>query len=81
MLSLSVSYPPMFRNSETLEEREMIMMRLLKRTRLILGIAAVLASVLLSWGLTSFLDDMSLLIVLLGGAIFVWLNPELMRGE
>ena len=80
MLSLSVSYRIMFRNGEILWG-EMIMMRLSKRTRLILGIAAVLVSVLLSRGLTSFLDDMSLLIVLLGGAIFVWLNPELMRGE
>ena len=52
-----------------------------KRTRLILGIAAVLVSILLVWGLTAVLGEMALLLVLLGGGIFIWLNPELMSGE
>ena len=57
------------------------MKNLPKRTRLILGIAAVLVSVLLVWGLAPVLDEMSLFLILVGGGIFIWLNPELMRGE
>ena len=52
-----------------------------KRTRLILGIAAVLVSVLLVWGLTPVLGEGAMLFLLVGGGIFVWLNPELMGGE
>lgn len=52
-----------------------------KRTRLILGIAAVLISVLLVWLLTDVLGEISLLILPVGGGVFIWLNPELMGGE
>lgn len=57
------------------------MKNLSKKVRLILGVAAVLVSVLLVWGLTAVLGEMALLFVLLGGGIFIWLNPELMGGE
>lgn len=57
------------------------MKHLSKRVRLILGIAAVLVSVLLVWGLAPVLGEMSLLLVLLGGGIFIRLNPELMSGD
>ena len=57
------------------------MKRLSKRTRLILGIAAVLFSVLLVWLLTDVLGEMAMFLLLVGGGIFIWLNPELMRGE
>lgn len=57
------------------------MKNLSKKVRLLLGIAAVLISVLLVWGLAPVLGEMSLLLVLLGGGIFVWLNPELMGGK
>ena len=57
------------------------MKRLSKRTRLILGIAAVLISVLLVWLLTDLLGEAAMFFLLLGGGIFLWLNPELMRGE
>ena len=57
------------------------MKNLSKKVRLILGITAVLVSILLVWGLTPVLGEMSLLFVLLGGGIFIWLNPELMNGE
>ena len=57
------------------------MKNLSKKVRLILGTAAVLVSVLLVWGLAPVLGEMSLLFVLLGGGIFIWLNPELMNGE
>ena len=57
------------------------MKHLSKSVRLILGIAAVLVSVLLVWGLAPMLGELSLLLVLLGGGLFVWLNPELMSGE
>lgn len=57
------------------------MKRLSKRTRLILGIAAVLISVLLVWILTDVLGEMAMLFLVLGGGIFIWLNPELMGGE
>ena len=57
------------------------MQNLSKRTRLILGIAAVLVSVLLAWGLIPVLGEGATLLLLVGGGLFVWLNPELMRGE
>lgn len=57
------------------------MKNLSKKVRLILGVAAVLVSVLLVWGLAPVLGEMALLLVLLGGGIFIWLNPELMGGE
>ena len=57
------------------------MKNLSKRTRLILGIAAVLLSVLLVWGLEPVLGEMSLFLILVGGGLFIWLNPELMSGE
>ncbi len=57
------------------------MKRLSKRTRLILGIAAVLFSVLLVWLLTDVLGEMAMFLLLVGGGIFILLNPELMRGE
>lgn len=57
------------------------MKRLSKRTRLILGIAAVLVSGLLVWLLSGLLGGMAMLFLALGGGIFIWLNPELMRGE
>ena len=52
-----------------------------KRTRLILGIAAVLTSILLVWLLTDLLGGAAMFFLLLGGGIFIWLNPELMGGE
>ena len=57
------------------------MKRLSKRTRLVLGIAAVLVSVLLVWGLTPVLGEGAILLLLVGGGTFIWLNPELMGGE
>lgn len=57
------------------------MKRLPKRTRLILGIAAVLVSILLVWLLTDLLGEMAMFLLAVGGGIFIWLNPELMRGE
>ena len=57
------------------------MKNLSKRTRLILGVAAVLASVLLVWGLTPVLGELSLFLILAGGGLFIWLNPELMGGR
>ena len=57
------------------------MKRLSKTARLILGIAAVLISVLLVWLLSGILGEAALFFLLPGGGIFIWLNPELMRGE
>ena len=52
-----------------------------KRTRLIIGIAAVLISILLVWLLTDPLGSVAMLFLAIGGGIFIWLNPELMGGE
>lgn len=52
-----------------------------KKVRLILGIAAVLISILLVWLLTDLLGGAAMFFLLLGGGIFIWLNPELMGGE
>ena len=57
------------------------MKRLSKRTRLVIGIATVLISILLVWLLTDVLGEVSMLFLLIGGGVFIWLNPELMRGE
>ena len=57
------------------------MKRLSKTARLILGIAAVLLSVLLVWLLSGILGEAAMFFLLPGGGIFVWLNPELMGGE
>ena len=57
------------------------MKRLSKTARLILGIAAVLLSVLLVWLLSGILGEAAMFFLLIGGGIFLWLNPELMGGE
>lgn len=57
------------------------MKNLSKKVRLILGIAAVLISVLLVWLLTDVLGEAAMFFLLLGGGIFLWLNPELIGGE
>ena len=57
------------------------MKNLSKRTRLIVGSAAVLVSVFLVWLLTDILGEMALFLLAVGGGIFIWLNPELMSGE
>lgn len=57
------------------------MMKLPKHIRLILGITAVLISILLVWLLADLLGGVSMLFLALGGGIFIWLNPELMSGE
>lgn len=57
------------------------MKHLSKKVRLILGIAAVLVSVLLVWLLSGMLGEVSMFFLPVGGGIFIWLNPELMRGE
>lgn len=49
--------------------------------RLILGLISVLFCVLLSWALIDLLGDLSMLIGFAGAVVFVFLNPELMRGE
>lgn len=48
--------------------------------RILLGAASVLVSVAVSWFLEPFLGDMSLFLMLPGAAVFIWLNPELIRG-
>ncbi len=57
------------------------MKHLSKRTRLVIGIAAVLICVLLVWLLTDLLGEMAMLLLPVGGGVFIWLNPELMGGE
>ncbi|MEG2421602.1 MAG: hypothetical protein RSB55_08620 [Oscillospiraceae bacterium] len=52
-----------------------------RKSRLILGLLGVLLSVVLSWGLREWLDGFSLLAVLPGAWLFIWLNPELMGGD
>lgn len=49
--------------------------------RVVLGAAAVLVSAVASWLLEPVLGNMAMFLLLPGGAIFIWLNPELMRGD
>ncbi|MEG0824600.1 MAG: hypothetical protein RSE09_02245 [Oscillospiraceae bacterium] len=56
------------------------MMKLNCKLRLLLGILAILVSLLLSWGLWGWLGNFSLLALVPGGFLFIWLNPELMGG-
>ena len=55
--------------------------RLSKKTRLIISIVILLICVALSWGLTDYLEDLSLIFAFPAGFFFVLLNPELMKGE
>lgn len=57
------------------------MKNLPKWLRLVLGIAAVLISIVLSWVLEFVLGELSLFLLLPGALLFVYLNPELMSGE
>ena len=57
------------------------MKNLPKWLRLVLGIAAVLISIVLSWVLEFVLGELSLFLLLPGALLFIYLNPELMSGE
>lgn len=52
-----------------------------KVRRLAVGILAVLASLALSWWLEQYLGAVALLALLPGAGLFIYLNPELMKGE
>ena len=49
--------------------------------RVVVGTAAVFLCIVLSWLVEPYLGETSLLIFLPGGALFIYLNPELMRGK
>ena len=49
--------------------------------RVVLGAAAMVLSVVLGYLLIPVLGDMSMLLAAAGLAAFVYLNPELMRGD
>ena len=55
-------------------------MKLGRKARLLLGILAILVSLLLSWILWGWLGNFALLTLAPGGFLFIWLNPELMGG-
>lgn len=52
-----------------------------KKKRFIIGVIAFLFFVILSHCLSDILGNLSMLLIILGSIIFVYLNPELMRGE
>ncbi|WP_162609458.1 hypothetical protein [Flavonifractor sp. An82] len=49
--------------------------------RVVVGTAIFLVSLALAFFLEAFLGDYSQFITLLGAAAFIYLNPELMRGD
>lgn len=57
------------------------MMKLPMTVRVLLGIAAVLVSMAVANAVSSTWGEASLFLVLPGAAVFIWLNPELMRGD
>lgn len=57
------------------------MLKLPKWVRLIIGALAIFASLCLSWWLEKYLADMAMFLILPGAAMFIVLNPELMRGD
>lgn len=57
------------------------MRRISKKKRFIIGVIAFLFFVILSYCLSDILGNLSMLLIILGSIIFVYLNPELMRGE
>lgn len=57
------------------------MRRISKKKRFIIGVIAFLFFVILSHCLSDILGNLSMLLIILGSIIFVYLNPELMRGE
>lgn len=52
-----------------------------KKTRVIVGIAAFLIGAILSFCFLDILGEIAFLPAFIGSVIFVYLNPELMRGE
>lgn len=56
------------------------MLKWSKRARLAVGILAVLISLALSWWLEQYLGAVALLVLLPGAGVFIYLNPELMKG-
>lgn len=49
--------------------------------RIVIGALAFFLCVILSWYLVPGWDELGLLIVLPGAALFIYLNPELMQGK
>jgi len=49
--------------------------------RILLGGFALFGSAVLSWILECFIGNIAMLTVVLGGAVFAILNPELMSGQ
>ena len=58
-----------------------IMLKLPMKIRVILGIAALLLFGFLALIHSNCYGELFTLLVLPGGYIFIWLNPELMRGD
>lgn len=52
-----------------------------KKSRVIVGVAAFLTGVIFSFCFNDILGGISFVFAFIGGIIFVYLNPELMRGE
>lgn len=57
------------------------MKKLPQIARILIGGAALAGSAILSWILEYFIGNISMLTILIGGYIFMALNPELLRGE
>ena len=57
------------------------MKRLPQIVRILIGGVALAASAILSWVLEYFIGNIAMLTILLGGAAFIALNPELMSGQ
>lgn len=57
------------------------MKKLPQIVRILLGGLALVVSAVLSWILECFIGNIAMLAVVLGGIIFVVLNPELMSGQ
>ncbi|MBD5132964.1 MAG: hypothetical protein HDT38_00595 [Clostridiales bacterium] len=57
------------------------MKKLPQIARILLGGLALFGSAILSWILEYYIGNLSMLVVVLGGAVFAALNPELMGGQ
>jgi len=57
------------------------MKKLPQIARVIIGGIAIVVSAVLSWILEYLIGNIAMLTVVLGGAVFVILNPELMSGQ
>ena len=71
----------MFRNNEFFNWRNLFMMKWSMWVRVVIGVAAVLLCLISALFLQPWIGEYGLFLILPGAVVFIYLNPELWRGE